>query len=102
MFNVKTALFLWGKDGPKLNRSLHNEKARYSSNFGYKLQMMVGTGKEYDFTSNFDMLRPFTPQKTELPSQNGEQPIRLQNGLLYTRVEVEQRTHSGDQIGQIK
>ena len=31
--------------------------------------------------------------------QNGEQPIRLPNGLLYPRVEVEQRTHSGDEIG---
>ena len=28
----------------------------------------------------------------------GEQPIRLPNGLLYPRVEVEQRTHSGDEI----
>ena len=30
--------------------------------------------------------------------QNGEQTIRLPNGLLYPRVEVEQRTHSGDEI----
>ena len=30
--------------------------------------------------------------------QNGEQPIRLPNSLLYPRVEVEQRTHSGDEI----
>ena len=28
----------------------------------------------------------------------GEQPIRLPNGLLYPRVEVEQRTHSGNEI----
>ena len=34
--------------------------ARYSSNFGSKLQMMVGTGKEYGFTSNLDMPRSFT------------------------------------------
>ena len=32
-------------------------------------------------------------------TQNGEQPIRLPNGLLYPRVEVEQQTHSGDEIG---
>ena len=31
-------------------------------------------------------------------AQNGEQPIRLPNGLMYPRVEVEQRTHSGDEI----
>ena len=31
-------------------------------------------------------------------AQNGEQPIRLWNGLLYPRVEVEQRSHSGDEI----
>ena len=35
--------------------------------------------------------------------QNGEQPIGLPNGLLYPRVEVEQRTHSGDEIeGRLK
>ena len=32
--------------------------------------------------------------------QNSEQRTRLQNGLLYPRVEVEQRTHSGDEIGE--
>ena len=32
-------------------------------------------------------------------AQNDEQPIRLPNILLYPRVEVEQRTHSGDEIG---
>ena len=31
--------------------------------------------------------------------QNGEQAIRLLNGLMYQREEVEQRTHSGDEIG---
>ena len=31
-------------------------------------------------------------------AQNGEQPIRLPNGHFYPRVEVEQRTHSGDEI----
>ena len=30
-------------------------------------------------------------------AQNDEQPIRLPNGLLYPRVEVEQRTHSGEE-----
>ena len=33
-------------------------------------------------------------------AQNGEQPIRLPNGLLYPRVEVELRTHSGNEIEQ--
>ena len=41
--------------------------ARYSSNFGNKLQMMAGIGKEYGFTSNFGMPRPLTPRKMELP-----------------------------------
>ena len=50
---------------------------------------------------NFDMSWPFTQRKTELAiAQNDEQPIRLPNGLLYPRVEVEQRTHSGDEIAQ--
>ena len=31
-------------------------------------------------------------------AQNGDQPIILPNGLLYPRVVVEQRTHSGDEI----
>ena len=35
-------------------------------------------------------------------AQNGEQPVRLQNGLLYPREEVEQRTHSGDEIARTK
>ena len=71
--------------------------ARYSSNFGNKLQLMVGIGKEYGFMSNFKMPWPFAPRKTELP-RNGEHPIRLPNGLLYPRVEEEQRLHSGDDI----
>ena len=33
--------------------------------------------------------------------QNGKQPIRLPNGLLYPRVEVEQRIRSGDKIGSL-
>ena len=38
------------------------------------------------------------PTQNGVTEQNGEQPIRLPNGLLYPRVEVEQRTHSGDEI----
>ena len=51
---------------------------------------MTEKGKEYSSPSNFDMPRPFTPRKTELYT------IKSPNGLLYPRVEVEQRTHSGD------
>ena len=39
------------------------------------------------------------PEQDEITAQNGEQPIRLPNGLLYPRVEVVQRTHPGDEIG---
>ena len=59
---------------------------------------MFEMGKESGFMSNFDMLQPFTPRKNGVTAQNCEQPIRLSNGLLYSRVEVEQRTHSGDEI----
>ena len=48
------------------HRSFKNEMARYSSNFGKKLQMMVEIGKECGFTSNFDMVRSFTQRKSEL------------------------------------
>ena len=41
--------------------------ARHSSNFGNILQMIVGISREYVFTSNFDIRRPFTQRKTELP-----------------------------------
>ena len=34
-------------------------------------------------------------------AQNGDQLIRLPNDLLYPRIEVEQRTHSGDEIADI-
>ena len=51
----------------KLSPQLQNETACYSSNFGDKLQMMVGIGKEYGSTLNFDMPRLFTVRKTELP-----------------------------------
>ena len=60
---------------------------------------MVEMGKEYGFPLNFDMLRPFTPCKTELPRKTELQPIKSPNGLLYPRLEVEQRTYSGDEIG---
>ena len=43
--------------------------ARYSLNFGKKLQMMFGIGKECGFRSNFDMPRSFTPRKSELRSK---------------------------------
>ena len=61
--------------------------------------MVVDKGKEYRFTLNFNMPRSFTPRKSDLQPKNGEQPVRLPNGLLHPRVEVEQRTHSGDEIG---
>ena len=38
--------------------------------------------------------------KNGVTAQNGEQPIRLRNDLLYPRVEVKQRTHSGDEIDE--
>ena len=50
----------------KSHRSFQNEVAYYSSNFGNKLRMMIGIGKECGFTSNFGMQRSFTPRKTEL------------------------------------
>ena len=49
---------------------------------------MIEMGKECGFPSNFDMPLPF------YLAQNA----RLPNGLLYPRVEVEQRTRSGDDI----
>ena len=56
---------------------------------------MVDLDRESGFPSNFDMPRPNNPRKAKL------QPIKLPNGLLYPRVEVEQRTHSGDEVGPI-
>ena len=68
------------------HRSFENEMA-YSSNFGYELQMMVGIGKEYGFTLNFDMPWLFTSRKMELPRKMANsQSIRLPDGLLYPRV----------------
>ena len=60
---------------------------------------MVEMGKEYGFPSNFDLPWPFNPHKKGVTAQKSQQPIRLPNGLLYPRVEVEQQTHSGDEIG---
>ena len=45
--------------GLSYDRSFKNEMARYSSNFGNKLQIMVGIGKEYGFKLNFDLPRSF-------------------------------------------
>ena len=59
--------------------------------------MMVGLSKKYGFMSNFDMQQPITLHKIEI-TQSAEQAIRLENGLLYPRLEVEQQTHSGDEI----
>ena len=63
---------------------------------------MVEMGKECGFQSNFDMSRPFTPRKMELPRKAEFEPIKSPNGLSHPRVAVEQRTHSGDEIGLIK
>ena len=43
--------------------------ARYSSNFGNKLRIMVGIGKECGYTSNIELPRlprSFIPRKLEL------------------------------------
>ena len=61
---------------------------------------MVEMGKKCDFPPNFDMPQPLTPQKTELPRKTELQPIKSPNDPLYPSVEVEQRTHSGDEIGK--
>ena len=37
---------------------------------------MVVIGKECGFTSNFDMLRSFTPRKKGVTAENDEQPIK--------------------------
>ena len=64
------AWFVWGENGPKLQTeelspcSFQHEMARYSSNVGNKLQMMIKVGKVCGFTSNFDIPKPFTTRKT--------------------------------------
>ena len=59
---------------------------------------MVDMGKECGFPSNFDMPWPFTPGKTGLPCITELQPIKSPKGLLYPRVDLEQRIHSRDEI----
>ena len=63
---------------------------------------MVQIGKESGFRSNLDMPRPFAPRKMELRRKTEPQPIKSPNGLVYLRVEVEKRTHSGDEIAVIQ
>ena len=55
---------------------------------------MVEMGKECGFPSNSDMSRLLTLRKTEFPRKTDLQPIKY--GLLYARVEEEQRTHSDE------
>ena len=67
---MKKARFFWGENWPKLqteelsHRSFQHEMARYSSNVGFKLQIMIKVGKVCGFTSNFDTPKPFTTRKT--------------------------------------
>ena len=49
-----------------LPRSFQNIMARYSSNFGGKLQIKVYVGKECGFTSIFGIPMPFVRRKTAL------------------------------------
>ena len=66
MFCVKISLVCLARkwiqvaNSRNFHHSFENEMACYSPNFGNDLQMMVAIGKEYSFTSNFDMPRPFT------------------------------------------
>ena len=69
------------------HRSFQHEMARYSSNVGNKLQMMIKIGKVCGFTSNFDTPKPFTTRKT------------VRKFRADPRVEAEQRTHAGDETG---
>ena len=72
VFNVKISSTClerkWAKvaNPGNFHRSFKNKMVRYSLNFGNKLQMMVGIGKECGFTLNFDMPRSFAPRKSEL------------------------------------
>ena len=50
------------------------------------------------FPVEFSHAAAVCPPQNGVTAQNGEQPIKLPNGFLYPRVEVEQRTHSGDEI----
>ena len=66
---MKKARFVWDEHGPKLQTqelshcSFQHEMARYFSNVGNKLQMMIKIGKVCGFTSNFDIPKPFTTRK---------------------------------------
>ena len=60
------------------HRSFQHEMARYSSNVGNKLQMMINVGKVCGFTSNFDTPKPFTTRKTVRGSLRAEFPRRSQ------------------------
>ena len=84
----------------KLSPSFENKMACNSSNFGNRLQMMVGIGKEYGFTLNFDIPRLFTLRKTEYRRKMANIQSDCRADLLYPRVEVEQQTHSGDEIDE--
>ena len=67
--------------------------ARYSSNVGNKLQIMIKIGKVCGFTSNFDTPKPFTTRKTVRTVDSAR------NFHADPRVEAELRTHSGDETG---
>ena len=65
-------MFVWSENGPKLliretftSCSFDHKMACHFLNFGNKLRMMGGIGKEYGLTLTFDMLRLFTLRKTE-------------------------------------
>ena len=62
---------------------------------------MVEMGRECRFASNFDMPRPFTPRKTELPLKTELQPIKSPNALMCPRVKVKEPTHSWDEIARL-
>ena len=53
----------------------------------------------FNANAEFGHTEVIYPVQNGVTAQNGEKPIRLPIGLLYPRVEVEQRTHSGDKIG---
>ena len=84
------------------HRSFESEVACYSSNFGNKLQLMVGKGKEYRFTSNFDILWLFISRKTELRCKMAKSPQIAERPLVSQSRGREQQTHSGDEIGWVQ
>ena len=95
---MKKARFVWGENGPKLqtgelsHRSFQHEMARYSSNVGNKLQMMIKIGKVCG------LHRILTPRSHLLRAKPcGADSAR--NFRAHPRVGAEQRTHSGDETG---